>query len=481
MEIKMNTFTGAIKNQGARTANGMAARLSTADANVDLFFKIGASRGKDIIPQFVAAYAEDVDLALRVTQWSRDVRGGAGERQLFRNILSYLEKSQPASAMKLINKIPEIGRWDDLLIDYTNTSVNRHAYTMIQKALRAENGLCAKWMPRKGVNAVALRQFMEMTPKQYRKTLVSLTNVVETQMCNGKWDEINFSHVPSLAATRYKSAFYKNAEEKFSAYVDKLTKGDKSVKVNAGAVFPYDVLKGIKIGRNANYCNMSQTELNHIVAQWEALENFIGDANVFPMVDVSGSMGSWNAGGNPNLTCLDVAVSLGLYCADKNTGKFAGSFLTFSENPEILNLQGNIVQKMVQMQRSNWDFNTDLNLAFQAMLDMAVKGNVAEDEMPEILLIMSDMQFDRCAEFDDTALQMIERKYQAAGYAMPQIVFWNLNASDNAPAKFDQKGVALVSGFSPAIMASVLGGDPSQFTPDAIMRKTVCIERYDLV
>jgi hypothetical protein len=479
----MNTFTDAIKNQEARTENDMKARKSTANAATDLFFKIGASRGKDIIPDFIAAFAEDEDLAVRISQWARDVRGGAGERQLFRNILSYLEKSQPAIAMRLMEKIPEIGRWDDLLINYTNTNCKMYAFTMIRDALtldamRGQSGLCAKWMPRKGAIAVELRNFLGMTPKQYRKTLVNLTNVVETQMCNKDWDNIDFSKVPSLAATRYKGAFYKNATEKFTEYVDKLTSGDKSVKVNAGAVYPYDVLKVLNDGWYGMRRDISQTEINHVIAQWDALENFMGDADVFPMVDVSGSMTS-SAGGNPNLTCMDVAVSLGLYCADKNKGKFNGSFLTFSGTPEIIHLQGNIVEKMHQMQTSHWAMNTNLVAAFEKMLNMAVNGNVPANEMPGMLLIMSDMQFDRCAKFDDSAMQMIARKYEQAGYEMPKIVFWNLNSYDNAPAKYDQRGVALVSGFSPAIMASVLGADPENFTPEAIMRQAVCIDRYN--
>lgn len=94
---------------------------------------------------------------------------------------------------------------------------------------------------------------------------------------------------------------------------------------------------------------------------------------------------------------------------------------------------------------------------------------------------MSDMQFDACARFDDSAMKMIERKFTEAGYDLPKIVFWNLNAHDNVPVKYDTRGVALVSGFSPAIMVGVLGGDTENFTPEAIMLKTVMVDRYNLV
>ena len=477
----MTSFVSAVQNQSTRTANGMVARKSTANACVDLFFKIGASRGKDVTKDFVAAFAEDKDVALRIAQWVRDVRGGAGEREIFRQILKYLDKHQPTDAARLLMKVPEIGRWDDIFV-VESTANKQKAFAMLGDALRAKNGLAAKWTPRKGELAVEIRNFFGMTPKFYRKSLVEMTKVVEQDMCAKNWDEINFSHVPSVAHSRYKKAFFRNTQE-YAKYVAELTKDPKdrnvNVKINAGAVFPYDVLKGV-IGSYRNGYNA--TELNALQAQWDAMENFIGDANVLPLVDVSGSM-SCPAGGRASqskTTCLDVAVSLGLYCADKNTGKFKDTFLTFSGSPELLHLKGNIVQKVQQMVSSNWGMNTDLVKAMEKILRVAKEGGVTQEEMPEVLLIMSDMQFDACARFDDSAMKMIARKYEAAGYEIPKIVFWNLNAADNVPAKYDATGVALVSGFSPAIMAAVLGGDTEQFTPRAIMMKAIGVPRYDL-
>jgi hypothetical protein len=469
----MNTFVNAVQNQSARTENGMLARKGTANACVDLFFKAGASRGQDITKQFVAALVENEDVALRIALWLRDVRGGAGERDLFRQIIKYLEKNRPELATKLLPKIPEVGRWDDVLV--FETDVLKHkAFTMLGDALREKNGLAAKWTPRKGVLAMEIREFFGMSPKFYRKSLVEMTKVVEQDMCAKNWDAINFSHVPSVASARYKKAFFRNTE-KYAEYVASLVKGDDpKVKVNAGAVYPHDVLKGVVGHRETNF---NKTELDLIVKQWEALENFIGDANVLPLVDVSGSMGV-GVGNNSKVTCLDVAVSLGLYLADKNVGKFKDTFLTFSGSPELLHLKGNIVQKCQQMVKSNWDMNTNLVKAMDKILKTAVEGNVSQEEMPQMWLILSDMQFDQCAKFDDSAMQMITRKFEAAGYNVPTIVFWNLRAADNVPAKFDQRGVALISGFSPSIMKAVLSGDTEQFTPEGIMLKAVMSDRY---
>lgn len=469
----MNAFANAVANQEARTANGMKARKSTANANVDLFYKIGASRGKSITGDFTAAYVENSDLALRIAQWARDVRGGAGERQLFRDILVHLEKRDPDAALALLRKVPEVGRWDDIFV-FETAALKSAAYTMLGDALRASNGLAAKWTPRKGKIAAEVRAFFGMTPKQYRKSLVALTKVVETQMCAGDWDSINFSHVPSVAARNYKKAFNRHSPL-FAEYVAKLVAGDKTVKVNASAIFPHDVLKGIA----HSYTKLDTTETNHVIAQWDALPNYVGDASILPLVDVSGSM-TVAVGGNSQVRCLDVAVSLGLYLADKNKGVFKDTFLTFSSKPELKTLKGNIVQKVEQMSTSNWEMSTNLHAAMDKILSVAVKGSVPQSDMPAMLLILSDMQFNQCARYDDSAMEMIERKFEAAGYSMPQIVFWNLNSSDNVPVKADKSGAALVSGFSPSIMTSLLAADLDQFTPEGIMLKTVMSDRYAL-
>jgi hypothetical protein len=313
-----------------------------------------------------------------------------------------------------------------------------------------------------------------MTPKQYRKSLVALTKVVETQMCANDWDNINFSHVPSVASRNYKKAFNRHTPA-FAEYVAKLVAKDSTVKVNASAIYPHDVLKGIA----HSYVKFDKTETDHVIAQWDALPNYVGDASILPLVDVSGSM-TCAAGGNTSVRCLDVAVGLGLYLADKNKGVFKDTFLTFSSKPELVTLKGNIVQKVEQMSKSNWEMSTDLHKAMSKILDVAVKGSVPASDMPKMLLILSDMQFNQCARFDDTAMQMIERKFEAAGYTVPQIVFWNLNSTSNVPVAADKSGAALVSGFSPSIMTSLLAADLDQFTPEGIMLKTVMVPRYDI-
>lgn len=468
----MTTFAQAVNAEETTTTNGALAYKSTLNKCVDLFFNIGAMRGQDPIPAFAAAFVEDSDVAVRIMQWVRDVRGGAGERELFKQVLTYLENQDSGLAQKLMVKIPEIGRWDDLLV-VKHPILRQYAFGMIKAGLEAGNGLCAKWMPRKGKEAEELRAFLDFSPKRYRKTLVTLTKVVETQMCAKDWDNINFSHVPSLAAARYKKAFKRNAEASYSKYAEALASGE--TKVNAGAVFPYDVLKG---AFNAYERQALDADVRKVMlAQWDALPNYVGDASILPMVDVSGSMGSLIPGSN--LTCMQVAMSLGLYLAEKNTGAFKDTFLTFTGKPELFNLQGDVLQKMDQMGQ-HVAYDTNIEAAFQKVLDVAVQQNVAPEHMPANILILSDMQFNTtCIQGKSvSAMTMVRAKYAAAGYTAPNIVFWNLNAHGGSPTRFDESGVALVSGFSPAVLKAILACE--DFSPMSVMLAAVMVPRYDL-
>ncbi len=467
------TFSNAVRNYDAttRTTNGMRAHPTTGSAVLDLFSTIGSARGKNIASEFSAALAENEDLTIRTLLWARDIRQGAGERAQFRNLLAQLDSKRPDLARKLMPKVPELGRWDDLFA-YTDWANRQAAFAMIKQALAEGNRLAAKWMPRKGPIAVELTRFLELSPKAYRKLLVGLTKVVESQMCSKQWNEINFSHVPSVASARYQKAFGRNASEAYSAYIAELKKPEAertvSVKINAAAVYPHDIVKSVFTG-------------NAAVAdeQWKALPNYVGNARILPMVDVSGSMGSINYSYSGVVQPIEVAVALGLYLSDKNTSAFKDLFLTFTAKPEFVQVSGTLSERIRKMSTSAWQMSTNLHAAFDEILKVAVKGGVAQEDMPEALLILSDMQFDACARYDDSALQMIHRKYSAAGYTVPKIIFWNLNAGyGNNPVTFDSRGTAHISGFSPSIMKSVLANDLEDYTPYNVMLKTLMSDRY---
>jgi hypothetical protein len=468
------SFANAVRNNipTARTANGMRANATSGSAVLDFFSEVGSARGKDASESFFSALAEDEKLAVRALLWSRDIREGAGERAQFRSILAKLDNVNPSLARRIMHKVPFLGRWDDLFA-YTDYANRRAAFDMIKVALDAGDGLAAKWMPRKGPIAVELTRHFELTPKQYRKLLVGLTNVVENAMCAKQWNEINFSHVPSVASARYQKAFGRNAKEAYSAYLTELKKPvaerAEGVKINAGAVYPHDVVKSVFHG-------------NAAVAdeQWNALPNYVGDARILPMVDVSGSMGSFRYNTSGVVQPIEAAVALGLYTSSKNTGAFKDLFLTFTSSPQFVTVTGSLSQRIQKMSTAAWEMGTNLHAAFDKILSVAQSSRVKPEDMPEVLLILSDMQFNSCARYDDSAMQMIAHKYEQAGYAVPKIVFWNLNSGyGNTPVTFDSRGVCHVSGFSPAIMKSVLANDLEDYTPYNVMVKTLSNPRYN--
>jgi hypothetical protein len=457
----------------------MSTNTTSLNFNVDLFFKGGAMRAADetsIISLVSKAWAENPTTCLRILFWVRDVRGGAGERRFFRIAIKYIADKDPQGMADILGLIPEFGRWDDLLI-FEDTHSEDFALSLIDAALTDGNGLCAKWMPRKGTFAVKLRAFMSLTPKAYRKRLVELTKVVETQMCANEWESINYEHVPSLAMSRYGKAFGKHTPDRFHGYIQSLQKGE--AKINVGAVYPYDITKALDK-------NAASEE------QWKALPNFLegNTERILPLVDVSGSMSS-SCGGN--LTCMDVAISLGLYISERNEGPFKDHFITFSANPQLQHLIGSLKDRFHQMSHADWGMNTNLEAAYKLILSQAVKHNVPQNEMPTQILILSDMEFDSATksggdwysneiktDWNPAAQEMVKKMFTDAGYELPNIIYWNIQSrGENVPVSFDEQGTALISGFSPSIMTSLLSG--ASMTPVSIMMETIGKERYSRI
>jgi hypothetical protein len=473
----MNTLFKAM-NKTASTDNGALAHHSSLSANLDFFYLAGASRGKDIKQEFKAALNENPDVALRTLQWLRDIRGGAGERQLFRDLIPLV--GDVTKTVELLSKLPELGRYDDLLAISESFSggvlenhVSHTALNLFAGALRANNGLSFKWTPIKGATAKKLRTMLGFKKEaDWRKFVVAGRKTVEQQMCAKEWSEINFSHVPSVASARYQKAFGRNASKEYGEYLASLKKGEVGVKINASAVYPIDVFKS---------CYNGNPEVAE--QQWKALPNYLegNSERILPLIDVSGSMGV-SAGGNGSVSCMDVAISLGWYIADKIEGKFKNTFMTFEDVPRMLQLTNlsTLKDTFDTISSVSWGRSTNIQNAFKVLLNAAVQNEVPKEDMPTTIMILSDMQFD-CSYVDGrsvTAFDMVKAEYAAAGYEIPKIVFWNLNASNKTiPVTKDETGTAMVSGYSPSLMKGILKGG---MTPEQIMLDTVMIDRYKL-
>ena len=460
----LSKLVNVTRQEDALTANGMLTNSTSLNSNVDMFFLAGASRNmseKDIEVLFQKSIVENPLVALKLMFWSRDVRGGAGERRFFRVCSKFLNKNYLSYIEKNAKYIPEYGRWDDIFeLD------EKIVLPLIKEGLDNENGLLAKWLPRNGDFANKVRKYLGLNPKEYRKLIVGLSNTVEQKMCAKEWDAITYPHVPSVAMNKYRKSFLKNDESRFNEYIGLVHEGKEEIK--AGVLFPHQLYQAYKKGEDKKA----------VEAQWMNLPDFMADSTerIIPICDVSGSMNS--VLGNSKVTPMDVSVSLGVYISERNKSVFKDAFITFSSNPKMQYLKGSLYERLNQLQRAEWGMSTNLEGVYKLILSKGIENKISESEMPTKMLIISDMEFNSCAQNgSETALKMISRMYSEAGYKMPEIIFWNVNGRlGNVPANFKTKGVGLVSGFSPSILKSILNG--SVDTPETLMLRTVMSERY---
>jgi hypothetical protein len=457
-----SSLIDATRTKDARTENQALTHSTSLDSCVDLFFIAGASRRMApdrIVSMFEAAYGANPSIALKILFWARDVRGGAGERRFFRVIWEHIYNHRNDVFKRLYELVPEYGRWDDLF--YSEDFLTTVAAHLHDKLLAGDR-LLAKWLPRKGQRAKILREQFGMSPKQYRKTLVEYSDTVEQAMCEKQWSSINYEKVPSVAMHKYRSAFLRNDETRFRQFLGEVTSGEKTI--HADVLFPHQLYQAWYQGKDAQ----------SIVAQWNALPDYMEQTQerILPMCDVSGSMRQY--GGLE----MAVSVALGVYISERNEGIFKDAFVTFSRQPEMQYLKGDLISRFNSLRRAHWDMNTNLKAAFMHILQRAVQENVPENQMPTMLLIISDMEFDQAVTSNTrTNLDEIKRLYTMSGYTMPKIVFWNVRGRQgNVPAAFDESGIGLVSGFSPSILKGILGGE--LINAEQLMLRVVNSERY---
>ena len=423
------------------TTNGAVTNQTSGKQCLDLFQRIGNMRHRDrlhILENFEQAYIDDKELATQILFWARAARVGSGERKTFHTVLSEIGKTSPEFISDNAKTIADLGYWKDL-ISYLD--IPKVVSTFAQ-AIRDEDRLACKWAPRK---CAVLRDELGWTNKQYRKWLKVHSETVEQKMSEKSWSDINYSSVPGSAMRRYSGAFTTQDSKRFDEWKD-----DKTSKASVSATYPHEVLK----------CDDSKLADK----LWNNLPDLLSesDENILPMIDVSGSMY-----GEP----LAIATSLGMYLSERTKGEFKDMFLTFSENPELVKLQGDsVMERLSRIANADWGMSTDFTKAYQHILDVAVKHDVVPESMPSMLLVLSDMQFNH-SQRDVTHFTHMKEVYEKAGYELPKIVFWNLDAEMGTPARCDDDSVAMVSGFSPSIMKAILNAE--EFTPMDVMREAL--------
>lgn len=459
----MNRFLNEMEKREntTYTENGDVAYKTTYSGLVDLFALGGSYRNRtdaDCIILFEEAFAEDESLAMKCLFYLRDIRGGQGERRFFRVVMHWLAENYPLAAKRNMEYIADFGRWDDLVYSFLNTPLESVMIKMIKEQLAEDikseyPSLCAKWLPSANASSLEtksvakiIQRRLGMTAKQYRKTLSSLRKkikIVESLMSQKNWDEIDFSKIPSRAGFLYSNAFLRREEtsERYMKFIK-----NKNTKVNAGTLYPYEcVHKALDLlWRREN-----EEKINVVNKYWDNLKDYINNAkfNGIAVVDTSGSMS-----GRP----IEVALSLGLYCAEKNKGVFKDKFITFSDHPQIVKLKGNtFFEKVTNMNKANWGWNTDIKKVYNLLLDMAVESKCSQEEIPQNLIIISDMQFDGCT-WGVPTLDSAKQKWKDYGYTMPHLTFWNVDARQDSFPTLLSEDITLVSGFSPVLFEQVM-------------------------
>ena len=480
------------------TENGDKAFVSTQSKVLDYFSRAGAMRNNanDSEDLFMMAQNEDPLLATKALFFIRDIRQGIGERDVFRKSILWLSKRHPDVVAKNIKNIPEYGRWDDVFcLVGVNKALDSLIYTITKKQIiddiNAINenkavSLIGKWLPSENTSSATTRKLarkfikgLDLTPREYRKMLVMLREkiaIIENNLREKDYT-FDYSKQPSKAMLKYRKAFIRNDRKRYEMFLDKVERGE--VKLNTATLNPVDIVSrmysGVSFLQNERFGGCISPEMRKSLdVSWKALPDYTNNENALVVADGSGSM-YW--GGKP--LPAHVAQSLAIYYAERNKGKFANHFITFSARPKMVEIPKDvdIVDKVEYCTKFHDASNTDLRKTFDLILNTAVKYNVPQSEMPSRLYIISDMQFDVGCNYDSSTFEDAKKVFSKAGYELPQIVFWNVNGVyQTSPVTMNEHGVALVSGYTSRIF-NILNQE--DFSPYQMMLDILNNDRYN--
>ncbi len=483
----------------ARTENGDLAYKSTGSACLDFFSLCGGMRRNlsDLSKLFVKAYAENPAVAIKILFYMRNIRGGLGERNSFRVLLKELGDFYPETAKKVLYAVPEYGRWDDVLV-LMETSVKDDAVALIKTQIEKDQSamtegrevsLLGKWLPSintSRVESVSLaKQLMKalgMKAVEYRKLCSALRKEIKILENNLRTRDYTFdySKQPSQAMLRYKKAFIRNDEERYKAFLnkaieqaEKIARGEEipeeeRVKLNTKTLYPYQIVAPFMDGWRGTI-SLPDEQALPLEASWKSLDRGTYNSRTIVVRDGSGSM-YHGIGDSP----INIATSLALLFAEQLDGAYKNSFITFSENPHLIQIPetcDTLQKKLHFISKYGEVANTNIGRVYELILDVAKNNNVPKEEMIERILIISDMEFDYCAE-GVSSFEHWKHEFEKAGYELPELVFWNVEARDtHLPVTQNEKGVKLVSGASANIFADVVSGDLKVVTPYDFMLK----------
>lgn len=479
------------------TENGARGYRTTGSALVDINFAISSMRKWDEIKieqAFREAWYENPLMAVKWLFYVRDVRKGIGERRLFRICYKTLFELDKNTAIYLLKFIPDYGRWDDL-IEICEGDRGIYALEIIKKQLEhdiynSERGypisLLAKWLPSINTSskdsrnkAKYIARKLNWSDAKYRKTLSKLRKylgVIERLMANNEWDKIRYESVPSNANLKYSDAFLKHDRERREEYLDSLRKGD--VKINAGTLFPYQI-----VAKYRNYYCWGKIKYNETLEQlWASLPNAISNnQSAIVVADGSGSMFSHI---DNTAFAIDVAQSLAIYLAEKMEGEFKNKYISFSSHPELVDLSEckDLRSKILKALKYDDYTSTDIEKVFRLILVTAVSHNLKQSEIPDNIIVVSDMEFNDALYGSSNIKPLFEemaKLYEDNGYKLPKLIFWNVGSRTNTiPMIKNDLGVVLVSGFSPLVANMIFN---NKIDPYEVLIEQLNSKRYEKI
>lgn len=456
----------------------------------ELFTVIGTLREAprdEIREYFLRAFAEDPTAALRIAFYARDVRGGLGERRVFREILRVLAETDADALAKNIDYVPLCGRWDDLLCLF-GTQGETAAVECIRRqlgrdlvSLAANDGvvsLLAKWMPSANTSSRKKRwcgrrlaKALGMREEEYRKMLTVLRSriyIVENDMREKRRD-LDYESLPYHARVKYQSAFWRRDGSKYLAFCRAAYRGEANIR--RGTIYPYDCYEIVR--HAAEYGeNMEGKGRAALEAMWRAIPDHTGGKNMLVAVG-SSAVRYWPyKHPRPNA----VAISLALYFAERNRGIFRDRFLTFKMEPQLVKIKGDdFYARMRYCYAFTEVKRVDVAAAFRLVLDEAAAHHVPPDEMPRMICFVSGMEFACCTEnAKPEDIENIEKMYAEMGYEMPEAVFWDVYAIRPTITK-NESGSTIITGSNPTLFMQMMKGDTD---PMSYMQALLESERY---
>ena len=380
----MNNFTKSLCNT-AYTSNNAISYKSSLSACLDLFSMGVSSQDKQSLIK--AALLEDLPTAIKTVMYLRDPRGeGQGNKDIaraFHAVVSTLlvDKAFKTAYLQLLPHLPEMGSWKDLyeLYNTSDDEVKNTILTIVSNALQNEDRLACKWFPRQSQIHHDLADFWGQSLAFVRKYVAHHSNTIEQQMCSKQWSAINYSSVPSRANLIYSKAFFRNDSERRQEFLEQAIAG--KVTTNASTLYPHEVLKQV------------WEDSYTAEALWKNLPSYTSNINILPIIDVSGSM---NTTAYSKYSCMDIAMGLGMYFAEHNTGSYKDLYCTFDTSPTFDYLKGNsLSQRAYNLRYASWGGSTNLQAVFDKLLQHSLKYPLSD--LPKAVIIISDMHFNEAS------------------------------------------------------------------------------------